>query len=281
LFQENPLVRETFLDGPENYEVELDNTEIDGADIDTIISSFGKIVKGFQSRNKHIADKFYEFSDFMDEFISPLHEKLLETETMSTTIVENMEIMKKEANTMEKLKEEQENTIATLENNVSVLLSACTDSTIALQSEVDKNLGQPGSISEVEQLNLEAGAQTEHHKNSKYVEATHKLMNASRKAQTLIAQFGCRSEQVDATIEDLRNKLKETTVAFELVTDERDLNKNRVSQLESDIQSLQSACSELKDKLEDYHALEEKLEEKEAEISSMHNALLAKEGKKN
>ncbi|RZB50107.1 myosin-11-like isoform X2 [Glycine soja] len=274
---ENPLVRETFLDGPENYEVELDNTEIDGADIDTIISSFGKIVKGFQSRNKHIADKFYEFSDFMDEFISPLHEKLLETETMSTTIVENMEIMKKEANTMEKLKEEQENTIATLENNVSVLLSACTDSTIALQSEVDKNLGQPGSISEVEQLNLEAGAQTEHHKNSKYVEATHKLMNASRKAQTLIAQFGCRSEQVDATIEDLRNKLKETTVAFELVTDERDLNKNRVSQLESDIQSLQSACSELKDKLEDYHALEEKLEEKEAEISSMHNALLAKE----
>ena len=61
LFQENPLMRETFLDGPENFEVELDITEIDGADIDTIISSFGKIVKGFQSRNKHIADKFHEF----------------------------------------------------------------------------------------------------------------------------------------------------------------------------------------------------------------------------
>ncbi|KAH1160678.1 hypothetical protein GLYMA_11G246000v4 [Glycine max] len=275
VMEENPLMRETFLDGPENFEVELDITEIDGADIDTIISSFGKIVKGFQSRNKHIADKFHEFSDCMDEFISPLHEKLLETETMSTTIVENMEIMKIKANSMGKLKE-QENIIATLENNVSVLLSACTDSTIALQSEVDKN-GQPGSISEVEQLNLEAGAQVEHHENNKYTEATHKLMNASRKAQTLIRQFGCRSEQVDATIEDLQNKLKETTVAFELVTDERDLNKNRVSELESGIQSLQSACSELKDKLEGYRALEEKLEDKEAEISSMHNAMLAKE----
>ena len=105
MFQENPLMRETFLDGPENFEVELDITEIDGADIDTIISSFGKIVKGFQSRNKHIADKFHEFSDCMDEFISPLHEKLLETETMSTTIVDNMEIMKIKANSKLGLKE--------------------------------------------------------------------------------------------------------------------------------------------------------------------------------
>ncbi|KAK7306206.1 hypothetical protein VNO77_44132 [Canavalia gladiata] len=67
--QENPLVRNAFLDGLENFEVELDNREIAGADIDTIISSFGKIVKGFQLRNKHIADKFDEFSDSIDEFI--------------------------------------------------------------------------------------------------------------------------------------------------------------------------------------------------------------------
>jgi len=279
VFQENPLTRKTFLDGPQNFEFELDNTEIDGADIDTIISSFGKIVKGFGLRNKHIADKFDEFSDCMDEFISPLHEKLLETETISETIVQNMESMKEEANTMEKLKEEQKNIIASLQNDISVLLSACTDSTIALQSEVDKNLGQLDSISEVEKLNLEAGVQEDHHKNGKYVEATHKLINASRKAQTLIRQFECRSEQLDLTIEDLQNKLKEATVAFELVTDDRDLNKNRVSQLESDIQSLQSACSELKDKLRSYHVLEEKLEEKESEISSMQNVLLAKEGK--
>ncbi|CAJ1853307.1 unnamed protein product [Sphenostylis stenocarpa] len=277
VMEENPLMQKTLLDGPENFKVELDNTEIDGADIDSIISSFGKIVKAFQLSNKHIADKFDEFSDCMDEFISPLHEKLLETETISLTIVQKMEIMKEEANTMERLKEEQENIIATLENNVSVLLSACTDSTVALQSEVDKNLGQPDSIFEVEKLNLEAGAQAEHHRNSKYVEATHKLINASRKAQTLIRQFECRSKQLDATIEDLQNKLKETTVAFELVADERDSYKNIVSRLESDIQSLQSACSELKDKLESFHAQEEKLEEKEAEISSMHNALLAKE----
>ncbi|XP_027336630.1 myosin-10 isoform X2 [Abrus precatorius] len=277
VIEQNPLVRQAFLDDLENFEVELDNREIDGVDIDTIISSFGKIVKGFQLRNKHIADKFDEFSDSIDEFISPLHEKLLETETISTTIVEHMEVMKEKANTMEKLKEEKENIIATLENDVNALLSACNNSTSALQSEVDKNIGQPGFTSEVQKLNLEGDAQADTHKNSKYAEATQKLINASRKAQTLIRQFDCRSEQLAATIEDLQNKLKETTVAIEIVTDERDLNKNRVLQLESDGQSLQSACSELKDKLEAYHALEEKLEEKEAEISSLQNTLLAKE----
>lgn len=277
LLQEDPLVRKEFLDSLENFEVNLDNREIGGTDIDSIISSFGKIVKGFQLRNKHIANKFDEFSNYIDEFISPLHENLLETQTNIMTIVEHMQIMKEKENTMEKLKEEKENIIATLENDIGVLLSACTDATSELQIEVDKSLGRSGSISELENLNLETDEQAEHQKNSKYVEATQKLKNASRKAQTLIRQFECRSQQVAATIEDLQNKLKETTAAFEMVTDERDLNKNKVLKLESDIQSLQSTCGELRNNLEGLHALEEKLKEKEAEILSMHSTLSAKE----
>ena len=270
-------MRKEFLDSLENFEVNLDNREIGGTDIDSIISSFGKIVKGFQLRNKHIANKFDEFSNYIDEFISPLHENLLETETNIMTIVEHMQIMKEKENTMEKLKEEKENIIATLENDIGVLLSACTDATSELQIEVDKSLGRSGSISELENLNLETDEQAEHQKNSKYVEATQKLKSASRKAQTLIRQFECRSQQVAATIEDLQNKLKETTAAFEMVTDERDLNKNKVLKLESDIQSLQSTCGELRNNLEGLHALEEKLKEKEAEILSMHSTLSAKE----
>ncbi|KAJ1422658.1 hypothetical protein SESBI_12848 [Sesbania bispinosa] len=277
MMEEDPFVRKSFLDGLDKSEIELDNTEINGTDIDTIISSFGMILKGFQSRNKHISDKFDQFSDFIDECISPLHEKLLETETKIMTIVEQMEIMKEKANNMASLKEEKENVIATLESDISVLLSACTDSTSGLQNEVDKNLGQLGSISEVETINHEADAQAEHHKNSKYAEASQKLINASRKAQALIRQFEFKSEQLAATIGDLQNKLKETTIAFELATDERDLNKNRFLQLESDIKHLQNGYSELKDKLEGYHDLEEKLKENEAKISSMHSALLAKE----
>ncbi|WJX39594.1 hypothetical protein P8452_27117 [Trifolium repens] len=275
--EEDPPVRKSILDGLENFDVELDNGEFNGIDIDTIISSFGKIVKGFQLRNKHIADRFDEFSDSIDDFISPLHGKLLETESNIVAIVEHMEVMRQKANSVTTLSEEKDSTIAALENDINLLLSACTDSTSELQNEVHQNLGQLGSTFEVEKLNYEADEQVEHHKNSKYADASRKLINASGKVQTLIKQFKFKSEQVDATVRDLQTKLNETTVAFELATEERDLNKDRVLQLESDIQSLQSACSELKDKVEGYHVLEEELKKKEEEISSMHSALSAKE----
>ncbi|OIW14647.1 hypothetical protein TanjilG_32989 [Lupinus angustifolius] len=235
MMKEDALVRKAFLDGFENFEVEFDNREIDGTDINTLISSVGKVVKGFQLRNKYIADKFDEFSDSLDEVISPLREKLLETETTIMTIVEDVEVMKDKTSISEKLKEEKENVIATLENNISLLLSACTDATSDLQ---------------IEKLNPEVDAQSELQKNSNYVETTEN---------------------------ELRNKLKEATDAFELVTDERDLHKNRVLQLESDIQLLQNDCSELRNNLEGYHALEEKLKEKEVEVSSLHSTLLAKD----
>jgi chromosome segregation ATPase len=278
LFQEDPPVRKSISDCLENFEVELDNGEFNGIDIDTIISSFGKIVKGFQLRNKHIADRFDVFSDSIDDFISPIHGKLLETESNIVAIVEHMEVMRQKAYSVTTLSEEKDSTIAALENDINLLLSACTDSTSELQNEVHQNLGQLGSTFEVEKLNYEADEQVEHHKNSKYADASRKLINASGKVQTLIKQFKFKSEQVDATVRDLQTKLNETTVAFELATEERDLNKDRVMQLESDIQSLQSTCSELKHKVEGYHVLEEELKKKEEEISSMHSALSAKEG---
>ncbi|WJX33533.1 hypothetical protein P8452_21731 [Trifolium repens] len=275
--EEDPPVRKSISDGLENFEVELDNGEFNGIDIDTIISSFGKIVKGFQLRNKHIADRFDVFSDSIDDFISPIHGKLLETESNIVAIVEHMEVMREKANSVTKLNEEKDSTIAALENDINLLLSACTDSTSELQNEVHQNLGQLGSTFEVEKLNHEADEQVEHNKNNKYADVSRKLINASGKVQTLIKQFKFKSEQVDATVRDLQTKLNETTVAFELATEERDLNKDRVMQLESDIQSLQSTCSELKHKVEGYHVLEEELKEKEEKISSMHSALLAKE----
>ncbi|AES72106.1 TGN-related, localized SYP41-interacting protein, putative [Medicago truncatula] len=275
--EEDPPVRKSFSDGLEKFEVELDNREINGIDIDTIVSSFGKIVKGFQMRNEHIADKFDEFSDSIDAFISPLHGKLLETESNIMAIVEHVEGMKEKANSVTKLNEEKDNIIAALENDISLLLSACTDSTSELQKEVHQNLGQLGSTFEVEKLNHNADEQVEHYKNNAYADASRKLINASGEVQTLIRQFKFKSEQVDATVRDLQTKLNETTVAFELATEEKDLNMNKVLQLESDIQSLENACTELKDKVEHYHILEEKLKDKEAEISSMHSASLKKE----
>lgn len=267
-------MRKASFGGIENFDVEVDSTVMNVTDIDNIISLFGKMVKGFQLRNKLIADRLDDFSDSIDEFISLLRTKLLETETDVISISEHMETLKGKVNAGESLKE-QENTIATLEKDITVLLSACTVASSELQSEVHKNLVEPGPISET--VNPDADALPKHHENSKYMETARKLITDTRTAQNLIKQFEFRSEEVDATIKDLQNQLKETRAASEKVIKERDLSQNRVLQLESDIQVLQNSCSELRNNLEGYYVLEEKLKEKEAEISSLYSTLSTKQ----
>ncbi|KAL1289882.1 golgin subfamily B member 1 isoform X1 [Arachis ipaensis] len=263
--EENLHMREELLDSLENFDVELDNREMNGADIDTVVSSFSTIVKGFQLRNKHIAEKFDELSNSIDEFTSPLHEKLLDTETKIMTVVENMQTMKEKENTIEKLLEEKDNIISSLENDIGVLLSACTDATGELQFEVDKSLQQLGSISEVENLNHETDEQAEHHKDRIYAEASQKLKNASRKARTLIRHFENQSEHVAVAIENLQIKLKETTAAFERTLDERDANTARIEGLQIELKeikdSLERATNERDANAAKIEALENKLKE--------------------
>ncbi|KAF7813649.1 golgin subfamily B member 1-like isoform X1 [Senna tora] len=277
--EEDPLVRTASFDGIENFDVEVDSRVIDDTDIDNMISLFGKIVKGFQLRNKLIADRFDDFSDSIDQIISLLQKKLLETETDILSISEHTETLKEKVHTSESLREEQENTIATLENDIRVLLDACTNASSELQFEVYNNLVEPGPISEI--MNLDADALAKHHRHSKYLETAQKLMTAARKAQNLIEQFELRSKEVDTTIGDLQSQLNETRSASEKVIEERDLSQRRVLELESEIQVLQNSCSELRDNLEGYHALEEKLKEKEAEISSLYSALSVKQEAEN
>lgn len=268
LYQEYPLVRKASFGGIENYDFEVDSTVVNGTDIDDMISQFGNIVKGFQLRNKFMADRFDDVSDSIDKFISLLQTKLLETKTDVTSILEHMETLKENVNVGESLKAEKDNTIATLENDITILLSACADASCELQSVDHENLLEPGSISET--MNFDVDALTKYNQNNKYRDTVKKLMSASWKAQCLIKSFEFRSKESDRTVEDLQNQLKETIAASEEVTKERDLSQNRVLQLESDLEELQKSCDEL----------EETLKEQEKEISSLSSALSTKqEGK--
>ncbi|KAI4343352.1 hypothetical protein L6164_010713 [Bauhinia variegata] len=277
IMEEDLHVRKAFPGDLENLDINLDNGEINDTDIDKIILLVGKIVKGFQLRNKLIADRFDDFSDSIDVFITPIRAKLLETETDITTISELVETLKEKVNTMEIYKEEKENAIAMLENDVALLLSACANATSELQTEVEKDFAVLGSITEVEKLNDHADSRAGHDHKNKYTETVQKLINATREAKNLIKHFEFKGKEAAATVDDLQNKLEEARATSEKVTEERDLNQNRISQLESDIQVLQSSCYELKNNLEGYHVLEEKLKEKEAEISSLHSTLSSKE----
>ncbi|KAK9934497.1 hypothetical protein M0R45_021638 [Rubus argutus] len=229
------------------------------------------------------------FSAFIDEFIETLLRNLQGRSDEVAAMVEHVKSFKQKANNLDIYKHEQENTIAILENDLKCLVSACSDATRELQVEVKNKLLELSSVPELEELrhnmSLETGVTggetTETHEQgtdgSKYEKKAGMLSIASRNVQALIKQFEMTSQVAASTIEDLQNKLKEARTTSEKAMEERDLRQNRISKLEADVEALESSCTELTLKLEDYQVKEVTLKEKEAELSSLHNSLLMKE----
>ena len=271
-------------------DVEMENGWVTAADGDSISSHFRKTVEGFQLRNKHIADKFEGFSSFLDEFITALLRKLQETQDGVVFVLEHVDTLKQKSKNLEMFQQEHETTIAMLENDVTTLLSACTDATRELQFEVKNNLLELSGVPELEKFNhtlfLEmterdgdaTPEQQQRLDGSKHVKAADALLIATRKVQALVKQFESTSNVAAATVEELQNKLKESRTSLEKAIEERDLNRDMVSKLKSEVEELQSSCSELRLKLEEeYQIKDNKLKEREAEVSSLYNTLLMKE----
>lgn len=283
----------TFSDSIDNIAGVEIHYSLASADSDNISSYFRNTVEGFQWRNKILADKFEGFSSVVDEFIASLLRKLQAAENGVVVLFGHIESLRQKTKDLEMYKQEQETSISILDNDVSTLLSVCTTVTRELQFEVKNNLLDLSHVPELEKFNhglplemigSEGDAtveQLERLDGSKYVEAADKLLLAARKVQALIKQFESTSNMAAATIEELQTKLKESRKGFEKAIEERDLNQNRVAELETDVDVLQNSCSELKLNLEDYQTKEEKIKEREAEVSSLYNSILIKEqGKK-
>lgn len=267
---------------------EMISDKVNAADVNNISLYFKKTVEGFQSRNAVLMDNFEGFSASIGEFIEALLGKLRATVDAVTIISERMESMKQKINSVEMHKEEQEKTIAVLEKDCRVLLSACSNATSKLQFEVKNNLLELSSIPELERLsrnmNLEATEldsndveQPQIFEDNQYEKVAENLLLVTGKVQTLTELFESTSNVAAATIEDLQKKLTESRAAYDKAVEERDLIQSRVSELEIDVEALQNSCRELKLKAADYQAIEQKLKEKEAELSNLHSDLLMKE----
>lgn len=278
-----------FPDGLGNIgNIEMISDKVNAADVNNISLYFKKTVEGFQSRNAVLMDNFEGFSASIGEFIEALLGKLRATVDAVTIISERMESMKQKINSVEMHKEEQEKTIAVLEKDCRVLLSACSNATSKLQFEVKNNLLELSSIPELERLsrnmNLEATEldsndveQPQIFEDNQYEKVAENLLLVTGKVQTLTELFESTSNVAAATIEDLQKKLTESRAAYDKAVEERDLIQSRVSELEIDVEALQNSCRELKLKAADYQAIEQKLKEKEAELSNLHSDLLMKE----
>lgn len=233
-------------------------------------------------RNKVLAERFGRYSSFIDEFIAALLRKLQVTRDEMVVVFEHVESLKQKVNSLEEYKQEQENTIALLENDVITLLSACTDATRELQFEVKNYLLELSSVPELEKLRNASSlgeiggvpSEDAHRidEGSKCGKAAELLSLASRKVKALHEQVESTTNVAASTIVDLQNSLKEAITTYEKALEERDLKQNTVSELEVDVEALQNSCSEMRHMIEDYQSKDIKLKEKEAEVEALKNS---------
>ncbi|XP_077226817.1 TGN-related, localized SYP41 interacting protein isoform X3 [Tasmannia lanceolata] len=257
--------------------------------VDSIQSYFTKIVEGLDMQNKLLGSRFEGLSSSMDEHIAVLLQALQATKDEVTHMLELMESLKLNMTNLEAKNKAQENKLSMLQNDISILLSACTDATQDLQ--IDVHNGIPNPNSNPEQINPNCGMYSrsievdgdameeklEKLGAGKYAKSVENLLLAARRVRTQSHQFENAKSMWLATIEDLKNKLQDSKSTTENAIQDRDINLNRVSKLEFDIEALQNCCSEMKLKLEDYQTKEDNMREKEAELASLSSTLAAKD----
>ncbi|GFZ00025.1 TGN-related, localized SYP41 interacting protein [Actinidia rufa] len=275
-------------DGLDNIEnVEMDNGEGNVEDGNGLESSFRKTMEVFHFRNQILEGKVEAFSTSMDDFITTLLKKLQATRDELVLKLEHMKSLKEKVNSLEMGRQAQKDKITMLENEIRVLLSACTGATQELEVEVENYPVELRSAPELEELNLfsevretSGDAVAEHQlrlDTSEHVNTAKNLLLAAKKVGALAKQLeNVRNESADE-IKDLKDELTENRTTLANAIEEKDQYQNRLSKLESELEALQDSYQEMRFKIQDYQAKEDKLNDREAEISSFHNALLMKE----
>ncbi|EOY00772.1 Leucine-rich repeat-containing protein DDB_G0290503, putative isoform 2 [Theobroma cacao] len=281
------LARRFSIDIDNTVNIEMENDEANAVNANDVSSCFRRAAEGFQLRTKILADSFEGFSTLLDESIAALSKKLQAAKDEVKIMVENMESLKQNVKNLEMREQEKEKAIAMLQNDFAILFSACTDATRDLQFEVKNNLIEFSSLPGLEKLNHvlhpeveefvgDDMAQTEVAGN-KYAKTAEKLLTATRKVQSLAKLFETTSTAVATIIHNLQKELEDTRSTSEKAIEEKDIYQSRVFKLESDVEALEDSCREVKLKLEDYQAKEDRWKEKEAELLSLNLSLLMKE----
>ncbi|CAI0425783.1 unnamed protein product [Linum tenue] len=241
--------------GSTTLSAEMENGDVDSADLDNVSLYFKKCSDGLQLRNKIVAENFEGLSSFIDQFVESLVSKLRSTKDVVTVTFERMESMKQKMMDLEIQKEEQDGALTSLEKEREVLLSACINATRELQLELVNSLLDLKSVPELEKLNhliqsvneesYDAG-QTE-----PIVEAQNLLL-AARKVRNHMKVFESTSTVAASVIEDLENKVTANAGTSESILRERDFFQSRVVELESEVEGLQNSCQQLGSELGDH-----------------------------
>nr|GMD95532.1 COP1-interactive protein 1 isoform X1 [Ipomoea batatas] len=252
-------------------DIEMANGELNALDDESIKFQISKTVKAFHHRNKVLTERFEGYSTLIGDLIT-LVQKLITS-------------LKQKTQDLDTDRQALDNKIDMMEGNLKVLFSACIDATRELNLGLQNDLLEASSNFYLEKLDDsmisdnfgdDDSARLPVFDRSNFEKAAEKLLVAARLSQNLRKQFQDANNEMVETSKDLQDKLKETSIACEGASEERELNRNRISQLENDLDNAQKLCSELRLKLEDHQAREDRLKETEAELSTLKSMVLSR-----
>ncbi|XP_016547123.2 trans-Golgi network-localized SYP41-interacting protein 1 isoform X2 [Capsicum annuum] len=258
---------------------EVANGEPSATDGDNITFHIGKIVDGFQLRNKILAENIGSYSRLMDDLIKAILKKLELTKSKTLPLIELTESLKQNVSNAEVGRLAQENTIQLLERDLKVLLSAFKDATneLALTQNRLSELGFHFDLEKLKETSPEQLAKfgedaIVHHQlefdSSQSARTAEKQLTA-RQNHHLVEQFKPAVNAMVGTIKDLQVKLEESNNTCVKVLEEKEILQERISVLKTNLEELNDLCNEMKLKLEDYQAKEDSIKEKEAELLSL------------
>ncbi|XP_010682382.2 trans-Golgi network-localized SYP41-interacting protein 1 [Beta vulgaris subsp. vulgaris] len=253
--------------------VNLDNNgcHTDAVEGDDISLYVQKIVEGLNVRKRTFTENFDGFSSFLSECDASVVRELQYMSKLIASMVEGLQCLDQKVKTVETDYQTLANEVTPLNDDISVLLSACSEATQVLQLEVDKRMAEITSSHEHE-MEIESKFSE-----SRHGKATEMLLSATRKACDVCEQLENSRNKHSSEVEELQNNLKELKIVADKTLEERDLYNGKVCDLENDLAALQNICSELRVKLEDYQDIEVKLRDKDVKISSLQSNLTLKE----
>lgn len=285
-FQDNTHVTEVSPDDINHIvSSELPNGEVSAGDDANISLNFKKIAAGLEMKNRIFSERVKHFSALVEESIV---DSLKKIEAASNEVIDrnrDLESWKQESKGMQIRDQEKDRVISKLENDVAVLVSACTEAT-RLLFEVKESLPKfssipgleklkPSLVSELEETVVDDTAREEAEE-SESIKIGKKLFSAARKAQVLVKVLLSASEVAFDTIQELQIELSNNRSTSQNFLEERDLYKSHVSELESTVETLQDSCKELNLVVEEYQAKENNWRLKETELSAVYSSSLLK-----
>lgn len=244
-------------------------------DSESIMSHIEKMNERFHLKGKILADKFDSLSTLMDESIAALLRRLYMTKDRIISIIKYTKSLKQQVKDMETDKQKQEDTITSLESDIRILLSACTDATQELELNVRKNVSKLRSMHELVKLDgikfMDLGPDGDDAAESlatDHVKMAEKLSLATRQNQDLSKLFQDAIKRLMSITEDMKSQMRETQLTCDKVVEERDLYKDKTLKLETELEAQQNVGREMTIKLDDYKEQVDKLRKREEELST-------------